>query len=87
VFRLLIKSTLEEIDNAVEDTPSLRAAVEKGIKAREAKIKGDKRRGARHNAAARKEELADRQWLNASSTRLRSLMKWVEQMDQTIKIS
>lgn len=60
-------------------TPSLDAAIEKGILARENKIKGDKRRrGARTRT---QEEESERLWLTASSRRLRSLLSWVEYND------
>jgi hypothetical protein len=58
-------------------TPTLDAAVEKGILAREAKSKGDKRR--RDKKALKKEEENDRVCLEASGKRLRSLLAWVEQ--------
>jgi hypothetical protein len=57
-------------------TPSLEAAIEDGIKARESQAKGDKRR--RGNAPKRQEEEKDRVWLEASGKRLRSLLAWIE---------
>ena len=56
--------------------PSLDAAIEKGILARENKIRGDKRRT--ENGARRKEEESERMWLNASGERLRSLLSLVK---------
>lgn len=56
--------------------PSLTAAIEKGIKARESKTKGDRRK--RDNRALRKEEERDRVWLRASGERLKSLLAGLE---------
>lgn len=78
-FRLLIKQTLVDFDRSVYHTPGLYDAVEKGIKAREAKCKGDPRR---KKEATRHAELEDREWLTGSSSRLRSLVLWVERMGQ-----
>lgn len=57
-------------------TPTLDAAIETGVLAREAKIKSDKRRRVK---SASKEEEQDRVWLVASGKRLRSLLTWVEE--------
>jgi hypothetical protein len=61
-------------------TPSLDGAIERGILARENKIKGDKRR--KDNSIRTKEEENDREWLTASGERLRSLLLWVEQNNE-----
>ena len=61
----------------VYHTPCLDAAIEKGILARETKIKSDKRR--RENSARKEEEESDRMWLTASGKRLRNMVAWVEQ--------
>ncbi|RDL37236.1 Uncharacterized protein BP5553_04669 [Venustampulla echinocandica] len=58
-------------------TPDLEEAIEKGIAAREDKIRGDKRR--KDTAERRKEEESDRMWLTQSGERLRCLSAWVEQ--------
>ncbi len=58
-------------------TPSLDGAIEKGILARENKIKGDKRR--KDSGLVTKDEENNREWLRASGERLRSLLSWVEQ--------
>lgn len=73
-FRILIKSTLEDFDMSCYHTPNLHAAVETGIKAREAKVR-------RRGNEARKDDVEDRQWLDASSARLRSLVTLVERMN------
>ena len=72
INRLLLKS-----DVLVLGTTSLRAAVVKGIRARENKIKGDNRRGG--SAARKKEEAQDRMWLKASGLRMMSLLTFIEQ--------
>lgn len=66
----------------VYHTPCLDAAIERGILARENKAKNDKRR--RENSARNKEE-DDRMWLAASGKRLRSMMAWVEQKNNSDK--
>jgi hypothetical protein len=71
LFREFLKSC------RVYHTPSLDAAIEKGILAREIKIKGDKRR--RDADARSKDEENSRMWLKASGERLRSLLSWVEE--------
>ena len=53
-------------------TPNLKAAIEKGITARDAKTKADKRRGG--STASKKEEGDDRVWLKASASRLKTLL-------------
>ena len=60
-------------------TRSLRVAVEKGIRARESKIKGENRRGG--SAAKTKEEAQDRMWLKASAQRMMCLLAFIEQGD------
>jgi hypothetical protein len=73
LFRLYIKSC------GCYHRASLDAAIEKGILARENKIRGDKRRkeiGTRHI-----EEESERVWLNASGERLRSLLALVKEKD------
>lgn len=57
-------------------TPELDAAVEKGIRAREAKAKVDRRR--RETGV----EERDREWLTASARRLKRLVDWVESCGQ-----
>jgi hypothetical protein len=74
MFRLLLKSSLR-----VCLSPCLYAAIEKGILARENKIKNEKRR--RDNGRRKKEEENDRMWLTASGKRLGSMLAWVEQND------
>jgi len=71
MLRVFLKSV------RVYHTPTLDSAIEKGIYARETKIKGDKRR--RDKGVSKTEEEADRVWLTASSKRLRNLLAWVEQ--------
>lgn len=61
----------------VEYSTSLDAAVETGILARENKCKIDKRR--RGHGARKTEENDDREWLNASGERLRSMVAWNKQ--------
>ena len=71
LFRLFLKSC------RVYHTPSLDAAIETGILARETKSRGGKKRreaGARSN-----DEENSRMWLKASGERLRSLLSWVEE--------
>jgi hypothetical protein len=58
--------------------PTLDAAIEKGILARESKAKNDKRR---RDDSARKQEDNDRMWLRASGERLRSLLAWVKRQN------
>jgi hypothetical protein len=71
LFRLYLKSC-----RAVR-APELDAAVEKGIRAREAKAKVKSDRRKRDN----KDEEDDRAWLTASGDRLRSLVQWVGSSD------
>jgi len=71
LFRLFLRSC------QVDYTPSLCAALEKGILSRESKIKSDKRKKA--NAVSRKEEENDRFWLKTSGEHLRKLLSWAEQ--------
>jgi hypothetical protein len=75
-LRTLIKQTLANGDYSAYQSPSLRKAVEKGIKARETKIKREKRR--KEVVLMSKEDIMDREWLDASSARLRSLVDLVE---------
>jgi hypothetical protein len=56
-------------------TPDLDEAIEKGIVARENKIKGEKK--PRDPGARKRQEMA-REWLKASGERLRSLLAFVE---------
>jgi len=70
LFRLFLRSY------PVYHTPSLEEAIEKGVQARENKIKNDKRK--KENGLKRKEEENDRLWLRASGERLRSLLILVE---------
>lgn len=62
-------------------TPTLDAAVEQGIIARETKSKGDKRK--KDTVTKRKAEENDWAFLKASGQRLRSLLSWIEQQDRT----
>jgi hypothetical protein len=71
LFRLYIRSC------GCYYRPSLDAAIEKGIQARETKTRGDKRR--KENGTRRKEEESERVWLNASGERLRSLLALVRE--------
>jgi hypothetical protein len=57
-------------------TPTLDAAIQKGILARESKSKGDKRR--KDSGIRTKDEEIDREWLRASGERLRNLLLLVE---------
>lgn len=66
LFRLYLKMC------AARRSPELGAAVEKGVKAREAKAKIDRRK--KDNSAEEK----DAEWLAASGRRLRRLVEWVE---------
>jgi hypothetical protein len=75
LFRLYIKSC------GCYHRPSLDAAIEKGILARENKIRGEKRR--KENGTKRKEEESERVWLNASGERLRSLLSLVKKNIKT----
>jgi hypothetical protein len=61
-------------------TPGLDGAIEKGILARENKIKGDRRR--KDSGVRTKDEENDQEWLTASGERLRTLLLWVEQNDE-----
>jgi hypothetical protein len=70
LFRLYLKLC------EVADTPGLDAAVEAGIRAREAKAKIDRRR--KDSSAGEK----DREWLVASSRRLRKLVVWASSSQQ-----
>jgi hypothetical protein len=67
-LRLHLKSGAE-----IKYTADLKGAVEKGIAARENKIKTDKRRGA----ASKKQDEEDKIWLKASEIRLKSLLAMV----------
>ncbi|KAH6679591.1 hypothetical protein B0J14DRAFT_472888 [Halenospora varia] len=58
-------------------TPNLEEAIEKGIVARENKIKGDRRKKDANRRT--KQDESDLVWLRASGERLRLLMNWVEQ--------
>lgn len=69
LFRLYLKSC------GARHTPELNAAVEAGVRAREAKAKIDRRR--RDSSADEK----DREWLTASAHRLRTLVEWVGSCD------
>jgi len=80
-FRVLIKRNLENLENAVYHTKGLYAAVEDGIRARKLKIKRGK--GKRGDAAITKEDIVNRQYLDASSARLNSLVKLVERSGRT----
>lgn len=71
LFRLLLR------EGVGYHTPSLDTAVEKGIIARQTKVKGDRRK--KENGAKRKDEENDMVCLKASSQRLRSLLFLVEQ--------
>lgn len=70
MLRLFLKAC--ECDN----TPSLVSAVEKGIAARENKVKGDKRR--KDINLKSKAEDSDMVWLKSSGERLRMLLVWIE---------
>ncbi|KAE8453355.1 hypothetical protein EG329_010216 [Mollisiaceae sp. DMI_Dod_QoI] len=80
---ILVESLLRLLfrKNLVCHTPGLDAAVETGIAARRSKAKGDKRR--RDNGSKSKDEENDMACLNASGQRLRSLLSWIEQQDNT----
>ncbi len=77
---IIVESLLRfmTIMGACEYSPDLEAAVEKGILARENKIKADKRR--RENVAKKGEE-QDLFWLKASAQRLRCQIAWMKQND------
>ncbi|CAG8956528.1 hypothetical protein HYFRA_00003915 [Hymenoscyphus fraxineus] len=70
IFRIYVKQ-----DGECYHTPVLDHAIEKGIKARENKIKDDRKK---KSAQARKRDDADRAMMRASAERLRSLFKWIE---------
>ena len=69
LFRLYLKSCRARY------TPELGAAVEAGVRARDAKAKIDRRR--RNSSADEK----DREWMTASAQRLRTLVEWVGSCD------
>jgi len=71
ISRFLVKSSV-----LVLGTTNLRAAVEKGIKARESKIKGENRRGP--SAAKKIVDTQDMMWLKASGQRMMCLLAFVE---------
>lgn len=75
---ILVESILRLFSTAagVEPTPSLKAAIEKGITVREAKTKIDRRR--KENSVKRKEEESDKLWLMGSGERLKSLLALLE---------
>lgn len=77
MFRLVLTTVAR-----VYHSPCLDAAIERGILARENKAKNDKRR--RENSARKKEE-DDMMWLTASGKRLRSMVAWVEQNNNSDK--
>lgn len=58
-------------------TPTLEAAIDEGIMAREKKVKGVKRRKGRLISMADGED--DNLWLIASGKRLRSILAWVKE--------
>lgn len=60
----------------VHHTPSLNEAIESGIKARESKAKGDKKKKGRGVAAQEDEEAWE--FLESSGERLRTLGEWVD---------
>lgn len=66
-------------EGVVCHTPSLDAAIEEGILARESKSKGDKRK--KDNGMKKKEEENDLEYLRSSSQRLKSLLAWIEKHD------
>lgn len=61
-------------------TPTLDAAVELGIAAREGKVRGDKRK--KDSSIRKKVEENDLAFLKASGQRLRSLLSWIEQQER-----
>ncbi|KAF4628730.1 hypothetical protein G7Y89_g9424 [Cudoniella acicularis] len=69
LFRLYVRSCL------CDHTLDLDHAIEKGILARQNKVKGDKRR---KETTKKKGEDSDMMWLNASGERLRLLLEWIE---------
>jgi hypothetical protein len=75
LLRLLFKKGL------VCHSPTLDAAVEQGIIARESKAKGDKRK--RDTVTRKKADENDLAFLKASGQRLRSLLSWIEQQDRS----
>jgi len=72
MFRLFMRNS------RVYHTPDLDFAIETGIKAREDKCMNDKRR--KDNSVRRKEDQEDRNWLDGSARRLRSILAFVERM-------
>ncbi|EKD14641.1 hypothetical protein MBM_07362 [Drepanopeziza brunnea f. sp. 'multigermtubi' MB_m1] len=70
IFRLLSRV------QACDFTPGLEAALEKGILARERKIKADRRK---KETSARREQ-GDLIWLRASAQRMRSQLSWMKQL-------
>jgi len=75
LLRLFLK------DCGCDYTPRLVSAVEKGILARESKIKGDKRR--KDSGVKNKVEDSDLVWLKASGERLRMLLDWIKKNEQS----
>lgn len=75
LLRLLVR------EGMMIQTPSLDTAIEVGIKARESKVKADKKK-KKDNAPRRKDD-KDMICLKGSARRLRSLLSWVEQQDNT----
>ncbi|CZR52070.1 uncharacterized protein PAC_01947 [Phialocephala subalpina] len=59
-------------------TPSLDTAIEDGIKARESRFKGDKKK---KDTATRRKDEKDMLCLRGSGQRLRSLFSWIEQQE------
>lgn len=59
-------------------TPTLDDAIERGIKAREDKIKEGERKNKKKTAKMKKREEADKVLMKASGERLRSLFRWIE---------
>lgn len=72
LLRLLVREKL------TFHASSLDTAIEDGIKARESKIKGDKKK---KDSATRRKDENDIMTLSGSGQRLRSLLSWIKQQD------
>lgn len=72
---LLVETLLRLLDKHIglNPTPRLSHAVEAGIEAREKKVNGDRRK----RGSIKKEEEADRVWLDGSANRMRALMEMI----------
>lgn len=58
-------------------TPGLDDAIERGIKAREEKVREGERKGKKKSAKVKRGEEGDKALMRASGERLRSLFSWI----------